>query len=462
MISIVKTSRLKIFKAKSIFTLLIYSILIALFVPLALGDESADKKRAEEISARMAKEFEAKCESRTSILQFNQILLQELVNALSEEEIRLLGHYQPVSLFNYCVFRRWSAFDHVAAFRELKNLENEYAAEIKLAGTGLEGGPGDATLDYVGGLYLGAAEGWSTVEPKQAWEEFKNRKGVFARSPIVEEYVGSFYKCIFTHLAKIEPDAVFEEIVALQNVEYEDLIKEGMLIGYLQGAPKGRNWGKEADRLLDIKWKKKPAWQFYYAIQTAFMGRWLQDTPSAAEKWFQEGKVEDLHWHMDPQFSYSDSFNLLATDNTKNVMKQMRVATLGGAAGYWAGKDFAAAWSWMKTYKNLQRINFAGDMLDGVSAFFGEENINEVARGHCLEQLAKLPNQADRDQFASLFATVLWVFDPTEFLSEPAPDKQQWLKNTEKDMVKRHLSPEVVQRIITALKEKKNDSGFSE
>ena len=114
----------------------------------------------------------------------------------------------------------------------------------------------------------------------------------------------------------------------------------------------------------------------------------------------------------------------------------------------------------MKSYKEFRQEGFETVVLKGMSDYFNEEPWGEqaLARSHCLEEIAKTPDQADRDQIALRFAPVLWRFDDTKFLGEPPPDKGKWLEVVRKRLPSLRLSPQGEKIIV----EKLQDSGNSE
>jgi hypothetical protein len=432
-------------------------LVVTCLAPCAAEEKTADERSAEKIKARIEKAVEAWSSEPEKTRVSYDAKIRQILDSLSQNEIRLVAQYIQEIDVEEEAFRRWARFDPAGALQAVRAVEDANAAEIRLAGTGLEGGPGEAVSGWVFGMYLGALDGWSEVEPKAAWESFKKREGPLANSLVVEDYLHYFYRILFDHLARVDPDLAFQEIIRFRADKYEEMFTASMLAGYLHSAPRGRDWRKEAERLLERKWKFGDV---YAEMRTALLGRWLEDSPIAAEKWLQEGDVEDLHWsYIDPPSGDLDPF---ASDSDspqqQQVAKEKRRNHLGRAAGYWAARDFPAAWRWMRAYRAYSREGFGADMLDGTSAFFNEEGWGSQtdAREHCLKEVAKLPDQLDRDQFALRFAKVLWVFDDTKFLGEPPPDKAKWLEKVRGSITTLRLSPEAASGVMAALRGKPN------
>lgn len=431
-------------------------LLFTCCAPCAEKPQSPDEERAEQLQVRIEKALAERWNKPEATRPAFNATVRQFLDSLSEDEIRLVAQYVHDLDVEEEAFRRWARFDPAGALKAVRAVEDANAAEIRLAGTGLQGGPGEAVSGWVFGMYLGALDGWSEVEPKAAWESFKKREGPLAKSLVVEDYFHYFYRVLFDHLARVDPDLAFQELIRFRADKHEEMFTASMLAGYLHGAPRDRDWRKEAERLLERKWKFGDV---YAAMRIALMGRWLEDSSLTAEKWFQEGDVEDLHWshaeptgELDPFASDSDS------PHQQQAAKAKRRNDLGSAAGYWAARDFPAAWRWMKAYRAYSREGFEAEVLDGMSAFFNEESWGSQtdAREHCLNEVAKLPDQLDRDQFALRFASVLWVFDDTEFLGDPPPDKARWLEKVRESITNLRLSPGAAFGVMDALRGKPN------
>ena len=410
--------------------------------PGGLVPDRKDTRQEEQAHAdRIGERIQAVCDAWSSQPEKSRpsydLMLQKALDPLTHDEIRLIAQYKRDFDIDDEVFRRWARFDPAAALKAIREIEDSNVAEIRLAGTGLEGGPGEAMSGYVFGMYFGAVDGWSQVAPKAAWKSFMQREGAFSKSPVIEKHLYYFYEVLFERLATVDPDLAFDQLIVFQTEEYEEMYKASMLAGYLRGAPRGRDWRKEVERLLERKWKMD--W-IYSEIQAAMMGRWLEDAPSAAEQWFREGDVEGLHWsYVEPP----DPFATRPNDSGQGRERRERQRhDLGTAVGYWAARDFAAAWRWMKSYSGFRREGFERAVLDGAIAFFNEGARGQrvSAREHFLDHLGKLPDQADRDLFALRFANVLWVFDNTQFLGEPPRDKAKWLQGVRESLSALRLS----------------------
>jgi hypothetical protein len=432
-------------------------LVVTCFAPCAPKVKSADEQSAEKIKARIEKAVDAWSSEPEETRPSYDAKMRQVLDSMSQNEIRLVAQYLQEIDVEEEAFRRWARFDPAGALKAVRAVEDANAAEIRLAGTGLEGRPGEAMSGWVFGMYLGALDGWSEVAPKAAWESFKKREGSLSKSLVVDDYLHYFYQVLFDHLATVDPDLAFQELIQFRADKYEEMFTASMLAGYLHSAPRGRDWHKEADRLLERKWDRGDV---YAEIRTALMGRWLEDAPEAAEKWFREGDVEDLHWsYVEPPHGDVDPF---ASDEAhaeqQQDVKERRRDDLGSAAGYWAARDFPTAWRWMKSYSGFRLEGFPPAVFDGMSAFFNEESWGDQAQaqGHCLKQVAKLPNQADRDQFVLRFSNVLWVFDDTEFFGEPPPDKGKWLESVRKSLSALRPRPETADAIVEKLKNQGN------
>jgi len=438
-------------------------MLVVTGLALCAGKEqSPDAQRAEKIEARIEMALDAWSKKPEETRPAYGAVVHQIFDSLSKDEIRLVAQYVHDIDVEEEAFRRWARFDPVGALKAVRAVEDANAAEIRLAGTGLEGGPGEAMSGWVSGMYLGALDGWSEVAPKAAWESFKKREGPLSKSLVVEDYLHYYYQVLFDHLAKVDPDLAFHELIQFRADEYEEMFAASMLAGYLQGAPRGRDWRKEANRLLERRWKRD---RLYPEIRTALMGRWLEDASEAAEKWFLQGDVEDLHWSYDePPNGDLDPFTSDAVpDEQQQSEKKKRCNDLGSAAGYWAARDFPAAWRWMQSYSGFRREGFDQAVLHGADVCLSNRTSYFLggggARTYVLEQAALLPDQADRAELALRFAKVLWVFDDTEFLGEPPPDKAKWLANVRRSISALRLSPEATIAIVEKLQNKGNSDG---
>lgn len=421
--------------------------------PSADQEMSDDQHRAEKIGARIEDALEDWSSKAKSTRPAYDTMIRKVFDSLSDDEISLVAQHVHGIDVEEEAFRRWSRFDPAGALKAVRAIEDKNAAEIRLAGTGLEGGPGDAMSGWVFGMYLAALDGWSDVAPKAAWESFKKREGPLAKSLVVEDYTSILHEILFERLARTEPDFAFNEFLVADLGEYEELNGVAILQGYLRSAPNGRDWKKILDQSLSRGLPR--GWRFYSVLRTDLMGRWLEDDPDEAQKWFSEGDIEGLNWSfVEPPSSDFDPF---APDSDspkqKQAAKEKRRNDLGSAAGYWAARDFPNAWQWMKACREYSREGFEAEVLYGMSAFFNEESggSQTVAREHCLKAVATLPNQPDRDQFALRFATVLWMFDDTEFLGEPPPDKAKWLEEVRGSIRTLRLSPEATSGVMNAL-----------
>ena len=274
---------------------------------------------------------------------------------------------------------------------------------------------------HVFGMYFGVFDGWSKVAAKEAWMSFKTREGPLADSLVIENYAPNFYEMFFERLAKIEPDFAFKEFMEIDLGDYEELSGVDILKGYLRGAPRGRDWEKELEQSFSREMPR--SWRFYSVIRINFMGRWLEDDQDAAEKWFKQSDIEGLNWSYP---TIAESYPFAATD--VSVQRKRERHHLWSAAGYWAARDFLSAWRWMKSSGSIKEEGFAPAVFDGMIEFYGRERWGDQrARLHCLDQVPKLPDQADRDQFVLQFAHLLWVFDDTHFPGDPIPDRSKWL-----------------------------------
>lgn len=430
----------------------------------AESEPKPDTQRAEIIKARIVKDLEAWFQKPENARPAYDSAIRDSLGRLSEDEIRIVAQYVHDIQVEEEAFRRWARFDPAAALKAVRVIEDAHAAEIRLAGTGLEGGPGDAMSEWVFGMYFGALDGWSEVAPKVAWELFKKQDGPLSKSLVVEDYLDSFYPVLFDHLAKVDPDLAFQELIQFRAKEFEEMSIASMLAGYLHGAPRGRDWRKEAELLLARKWEQD---YVYAEIRTALMGRWLEDDSKAAVKWFSEGDVEDLHWLYVKH--PNDNHDPFAADSVspsnQEAIKEKKRYDLGSAAGYWAARDFSAAWRWMKSYSEFHREDFGRAVMHGVDVYLSNRISYFVegggARLYVLEKAALLPDHAERAELALRFAKVLWVFDGTIFLGKPAPDKMKWLASVRESISALRLSNDAVNATIDKLQNKGQDAPSS-
>jgi hypothetical protein len=378
---------------------------VTCLAPCAEKKESPEEQRAEKIEARIEKALEDWSSKPELTRPPYGDVVRQILDSMSEEEIRLVAQYVHDIDVEEEAFRRWARFDPAGALKAVRAFEESNAAEIRLAGTGLEGGPGEAMSGWVFGMYLGALDGWSEVAPKTAWESFKKREGPLSKSLVVEDYLHEFYLVLFNHLAKVDPDLAFQELIGFRDDKYEEMFTASMLAGYLRSAPRGRDWRKEATQLMERKWKG--GW-LYAEIRTALMGRWLEDAPEAAEKWFRDGDVEGLHWsYVESSPSDVDPFaSEEAQAEQQKPVKEKRPNDLGSAAGYWAARDFPAAWRWMEAYSGFRREGFGAAVLHGADVFLSKRTAyflgDGEARAYILKQAAQLPNEAERAKCASM------------------------------------------------------------
>jgi len=373
--------------------------------PCAEKTQSLDEHRAQELKARIEKALAARWDEPKDTRPTFETTVRQILDSLSKDEIRLVAQYLHDMDVEEEAFRRWARFDPASALKAVRAVEDANAAEIRLAGTGLECGPGEAMSGWVFGMYLGALDGWSEVAPKAAWESFKKREGPLSKSLVVEDYLHDFYLVLFNHLAKVDPDLAFQELIGFRDDKYEEMFTASMLAGYLRSAPRGRDWRKEATQLMERK--LKGGW-LYAEIRTALMGRWLEDAPEAAEKWFRDGDVEGLHWsYVESSPSERDPYALEKPQaGQQQAVKEKRPNDLGSAAGYWAARDFPAAWRWMSAYSQFGRKGFGESVLHGADVFFSKRTAYFLgsgdARSYILEQAARLPNEAARTKCASM------------------------------------------------------------
>jgi hypothetical protein len=341
----------------------------------------AEEQLLEKIEKRIEAAYDLWCSKPEESRETYDATIRQILGSLSEDDIRLVAQ----NIGFECereAYRMWARFDPSGALRAVRAFEDKNADEIKLAGTGLEGGPGEAMQGYVFEMYLGAIEGWSEVDPKVAWESFKERKGPLSNSLVIDDFVCDFYRVLCEHLAKVDPDRAFNELISFRSDDYEEMIVASMLGGYLRSAPRGRDWRKEVNQLLEREWRH--GWWLHSEIRTALMGRWLQDDAETAERWFLDSDVEGLSW------SY------------RNDQKDVKIRNgLGSAAGYWAARDFPAAWNWMKSYNGFKRKGFGAAVLHGADVFLTKRDAYFVAgggvRAPLLAQAAKLPEELGRE-----------------------------------------------------------------
>ncbi len=432
---------------------------VTCLAPCAEKKENPEEQRAEKIEARIEKALEDWTSKPELTRPPYGDVVRQILDSLSEDDIRLVALYVHGIDVEKEAFRHWARFDPAGALKAVRAFEDSNAAEIRLAGTWLEGGPGEAMSSWVFEMYLGALDGWSEVAPKAAWESFKKREGPLSKSLVVEDYLHEFYLVLFNHFTKVAPDLAFEELIGFRDDNYEEMLTASMIAGYLRSAPRGRDWREEATKLMERKWK---GGRLYTEIRTALMGRWLEDAPEAAENWFLEGDVEDLHWsYVEPPIVDLDPFASVTNPaEHQQAAKEKKRNHLGSAAGYWAARDFPAAWRWIKSYSGFSREEFGQAVLHGMdvcrsnrtSYFSGGEG----ARTYFLQQAALLPDQKDRTELALRFAKVLWVFDDTGFLGEPPPDNAKWLADVRKSIAALRLEPEAVNAIVNKLRNKGN------
>jgi hypothetical protein len=112
----------------------------------------------------------------------------------------------------------------------------------------------------------------------------------------------------------------------------------------------------------------------------------------------------------------------------------------------------------MKSYSGLGREGFPHDVLAGMNMSFDRSGlgVSSQARAHVLKQVARLPDQTDRDQFARRFANVLGVGDDNGFIGEPPPDKAKWLESVRNSLSGLRLSPEATAAIVERLQNEGN------
>lgn len=320
-------------------------LVMACLAPCELKQTDAEKQTVARVEKRIEEAYDLWCSKGGEPRWTYHAALRKILETLSEDEVRLVAQHVGFESEKEA-YRMWAKFDPAGALKAIRAFEDSNADEIKLAGTGLEGGPGQAIKECVAELYLGAIDGWAEVAPKTAWESFRERKGSLSKSLVIGDFVCSFDRVLCEHLAKVDPDRAFNELIGFHSDDFEEMRVASMLGGYLRSAPRGRDWRKEAEQLLERRWK--PDYWLYAEMQTSLMGRWLQDDAKAAEKWFHKTDVEGPSW--------------LNRNGTKDVARRNDLAS---AAGYWAARDFPGAWAWMKSYKGLDKETCWGRVLHG-------------------------------------------------------------------------------------------------
>ena len=361
-------------------------LIITSLAPCA-EEKSLDQQIADKLKTRFEKAHADWSNKPEATRPAYDAVVRQVFDTLNQDEIRLVAQYLFMNEVQEEAFRRWARFDAAGALKAIRAFEDGNAAKIRLAGTGLEGGPGEVIEGYVFDMYWGALDGWSAVEPLAAWQAFKKREGPLSNSLVIEGYLSEFYRVLLERLAKVDPDLAYNELINYRSDDFEEIHVESMLGGYLRGAPQNRDWRMEANRLLTREWR--PGSRVHSEIRTALMGRWLQDDAKAAEEWFRGTDIEGLSW------SY------------RNASKDVKIRNdLGSAAGYWAARDLPAAWDWMKSYKGFERKGFGAAVLHGADVFLSRRasyyNGGAEARAFLSEQAAKLPLAQDRAACVSM------------------------------------------------------------
>ena len=184
-------------------------LVVTCFAQGAQKEKTPDEQCAEKIKERIQKAYDAWGSKPEDTRPSYNAMVGQVFDTLAEDEIRIVAQYLHFIDVEEEAFRRWARFDPAGALKAVRAFEDANAAEIRLAGTGLEGGPGEAMQGYVFGMYLGAIDGWAEIAPKEAWEAFKKREGPLSKSLVIEDYTSYFYEMLFEHLAKTDPDFAF-------------------------------------------------------------------------------------------------------------------------------------------------------------------------------------------------------------------------------------------------------------
>lgn len=445
------------------YQMVVFLMLGVCLSPCAADESNSEGKRARDIRIRVESGLaEAEKKRRDSIIH-PQAIAREFLGSLSNDEIGILAREAHVSdLVKEEAIYHLARFDPKGALEEILQLVESVKAESAVYRQ--PGAIGEVAKGFIQRLYFNFLLGWSETEPKVAWESFKNPDTSLGNLAEFADRPSRYYEFLFHHLAKADPDLAFEEIRKFQADGYSEYSIARMLSGYLHGAPNGRDWGGELNRLLERNWEQK--W-VKNEIRTALMARWLEDSPEAAEKWFSSGDVKGLHL-LDLEEPDGDLNGLVADEPLFEGTQEAKIKRryhLGTAAGYWAARDFEKAWEWMKSYSDFRQKGFAEAVLYGVNNYrsnavtyiFTGVGGEESTRTYILEQAAVLEDERDRAELALRFAEHLWVFHEMKVLVEPPTDKAKWLGDVRKSISKLQISSEATEAIVQRLQESQRE-----
>ena len=270
-----------------------------------------------------------------------------VVKAWSEEEVRAAakGEFHPD--FLWAIFERWGSCSPEEALEFVLGMETKHEAEIKLSGTGLEGGPGEAMEAYVGEMMRAAIAGWASVDVEKVWKVVSGKKLGLEKSQVFQHFGYLTPMSIFEQLAKTRPMTLVREIESMEN----SLWRRSAIKGFVEGGDANLPWGEIVKEVTGLSSLPKSHDHVLHSIREGLMARWLAVEPAAAEQWFKEEAPEGVGWMMSER-GYPDGTDLFATTREEDLRAKeviRRDYSLGRAAAEWFKRDPDPALQWIQS-----------------------------------------------------------------------------------------------------------------
>lgn len=197
-----------------------------------------------------------------------------LISTLNSDEIvqllkELRSREHEPQAFQHLLYRRWGTLDPLRARLFLLQLPEE---------KNLPAGVPPSRLSHLHSVY----KGWSTVNAKAAWHQWKNDHAT--RIPILTGKEAT--RAIFKGFAEQLPQQAWKELLTPLDPSQKTLslgsdTVTGQIEGFFEGVSSGHDWETYA-RQLDAHTKTTHP----TSAHAALAGRWMETDPTAALAWY--------------------------------------------------------------------------------------------------------------------------------------------------------------------------------